>query len=83
MPNQHTTTTTDEQILEAMRRAGREVRAADLARQIHMKASSLNKRLAALRRLGKVARRPQPRSRAGLWQWTRTTAAILADHPPE
>ena len=73
----------DAAILEAMRRAGRELRASELAELIGVKAEALAARLADMGHRGLVASRPEPGKRPGIMLWGRRTLDILRDYPPE
>ena len=74
----------DDALLDAMRRASRELRASELAELIgHVKPETIASRLVAMSARGLVASRAEPGKRPGVRLWSRTTRAILADHPPE
>ena len=72
----------DEEILAALKGAGREITSVDLAIEIGtITPDALTHRLHALAEKRLIARRHVPGGHSQTWLWRRTLREILADHP--
>ena len=72
----------DEEILAALKGAGREITSVDLAIEIGtITPDALTHRLHALAEKRLIARRQVPGGHSQTWLWRRTLREILADHP--
>ena len=72
----------DEEILAALKGAGREITSVDLAIEIGtITPAGLTHRLHALAEKRLIARRQVPLGHSQTWLWRRTLREILADHP--